>query len=420
MISYIPSFIPNKILIVGGGGTGSRLVPLLAQFLKTCLWVPNPQITVVDDDIVEEKNLLRQNFITPDVGKFKAEVLAQRYSRAFDIPVIPKVLRVTPIPSHNHYGDIDSPVDFEKEQEIDEIFQTHQANSIIVLCVDSPEARRHILKRIMVQMGGRFGGNSTILLLDSGNENDFGQITVSNAVTAALGTYRDYLRGLPNGVPVDMTLPYIPTDFSYFSGMKAETTASCADLDQTMAINTMMAVTMFGVIQNFYYAKPINFHRLNVTLSNGVTPEYISPAYLYRTSDRVRLESNLYGGTNMEAYAVSMVSAVEEFVVQYKNFKKMTDAAEAEMKRQAEVEAEAARKLIGEEAVRKAMEENGWKPKARKSIAATPETESVAEGPKPKKKSKASTSALGDIPSLTKEEIERMAADFLNLVENEL
>lgn len=33
------------------------------------------------------KNLVRQNFIQPDVGKFKAEVLAKRYSRAFGVEV---------------------------------------------------------------------------------------------------------------------------------------------------------------------------------------------------------------------------------------------------------------------------------------------------------------------------------------------
>ena len=36
---------------------------------------------------VEEKNLLRQNFITSDQGKYKAEVLAKRYSAAFGVDI---------------------------------------------------------------------------------------------------------------------------------------------------------------------------------------------------------------------------------------------------------------------------------------------------------------------------------------------
>jgi tRNA A37 threonylcarbamoyladenosine dehydratase len=50
----------KKILIVGAGGIGSFLIPLLDR-------VKIYDITVFDPDIVEEKNLLYQNYEKSDI-----------------------------------------------------------------------------------------------------------------------------------------------------------------------------------------------------------------------------------------------------------------------------------------------------------------------------------------------------------------
>ena len=94
LFSWTPNFVPNKIIVFGCGGTGSRVVPLIAQFVKSCAWVLNPELVLIDFDSVEEKNLLRQNFISSDVGKNKAVVLASRYSKAFNIAITPIIHRV--------------------------------------------------------------------------------------------------------------------------------------------------------------------------------------------------------------------------------------------------------------------------------------------------------------------------------------
>lgn len=293
MFSYTPSFIPNKILIVGCGGTGSRLVPLLAQFIKTCAWVAEPSITLIDDDIVEEKNLLRQNFISVDVGKSKAEVLANRYSKAFNINISAIKERVS-LKKNTKNTDMDT---------VDSAFYNHRANSIIILCVDSPESRREILT-LMVKTG--VGGTGSVLLLDSGNENDFGQVSISTLTAADIGSRSSshkYIRELPNAIPGDIGIPCIPINIPYFRDMKAVSAGSCADLDQTMAINVMMATTMFGIIQNFYYAKPISYHRIDISLSHGSTPHYMNTEFIKsRTtdSDRSSFDGYYLGSCNIE------------------------------------------------------------------------------------------------------------------------
>jgi molybdopterin/thiamine biosynthesis adenylyltransferase len=71
------TMIGKDINIIGCGGIGARILPALTRMLSA-----PTSIYLWDDDTVEVKNLLRQNFALPDVGKPKAEVLAQRYSTA--------------------------------------------------------------------------------------------------------------------------------------------------------------------------------------------------------------------------------------------------------------------------------------------------------------------------------------------------
>jgi hypothetical protein len=75
---------PSNILVLGCGGTGSWLAPKLIKFIndaKNKGLIANTNIVFADGDKVEEKNLIRQNFIAPDIGMNKAEVIATRYGR---------------------------------------------------------------------------------------------------------------------------------------------------------------------------------------------------------------------------------------------------------------------------------------------------------------------------------------------------
>lgn len=68
---------PVKIVLVGTGGTGGYIVPQLYRLLYA---LDRPiRVILCDGDLVEEKNLGRQNFIEADLGKNKAMVLAERY-----------------------------------------------------------------------------------------------------------------------------------------------------------------------------------------------------------------------------------------------------------------------------------------------------------------------------------------------------
>ena len=68
---------PVKILLLGAGGTGGYVAPHLYRLMHT---LNRPvRINIVDGDLVEAQNLVRQNFCAADLGENKAKVLATRY-----------------------------------------------------------------------------------------------------------------------------------------------------------------------------------------------------------------------------------------------------------------------------------------------------------------------------------------------------
>jgi len=59
MFRFIPQQIPDRVYVIGCGGTGSRLAPLLTQFLASISRENNPQgflespkVFFIDDDVV--------------------------------------------------------------------------------------------------------------------------------------------------------------------------------------------------------------------------------------------------------------------------------------------------------------------------------------------------------------------------------
>lgn len=277
MFEYSLPFVPSRFIVFGCGGTGSRLVPLMAQFIKSCIWLDNfkPEITLVDFDTVEHKNLSRQNFVERDVGKNKAEVLAERYAKAYKMNIKAFPFKVSKE---------------EKMQEFSQFIQqsaevyTGISNTVIFMCVDTISARKEILQVLSNLMNqSNYSLAHTTLVVDTGNESDFGQVKLVGLRHADLASRNQKeVEALPKLIPIKKTLDMLPFDYDYFLGMKEpEVKLSCADLDQTMAINTLVATTAFSVLQNILYRKPIPYHRLNVSLYYGTQADLLTVKYLH-------------------------------------------------------------------------------------------------------------------------------------------
>jgi len=162
MLNFEPSYRVGvmskafKFLVLGCGGTGSMYIPRLAAYLKTVTEL-DYTISIFDADIVEDKNLVRQNFTVNDIGKNKATVLAAKCNTVYGTNIIafPKYVEspemLAELIGDGNYGSSDSV-------------------SVIVGCVDTNAVRRMIHKFI------QDNPTEKIIWLDSGNEEFHGQV----------------------------------------------------------------------------------------------------------------------------------------------------------------------------------------------------------------------------------------------------
>lgn len=256
--------IVSNVIIVGCGGTGSRLIPMVAQFMKSCPAILDPFITLIDGDTVEMKNLARQNFIKPDIGRHKSEVLAERYGGAIEIPIvsIPEYYQFSKYKDfrgwlQNHYQKLDP-----------NLANRSVGSPIVFFAVDSMQARMEILAGIMYSRFRNSTWASVVpVIVDAGNENTFGQVSVYHAsvipdssmylhhrhVEELISSFNTLSSIKKNYVGGDLNFPLRPAPVDMLvSALEnpSEADVSCADLDQTAAINAQMAVGMFTAFQN--------------------------------------------------------------------------------------------------------------------------------------------------------------------------
>lgn len=163
-INFIPPENWDKkkfeILLIGVGGGGSHLTPMVARAMSIYQDVPT-KLTLVDPDIVEEKNLSRQNFVMADLGKKKAEVLATRYSRSYGVEISAKAELV------------DEPSDIEALI----TGSLYETCLTIISAVDNLPSR----KLIHDFLSERAESNFTCYWLDLGGEEFHGQIAIGSS-----------------------------------------------------------------------------------------------------------------------------------------------------------------------------------------------------------------------------------------------
>ncbi len=152
---------PIKIVMLGAGGTGGHIAPHLYRLLYAL--DRQVRFVICDGDIVEEKNLVRQNFISADIGENKAKVLASRYSSVFGMETeyVPSFIEdvealknlVSPTVWHSGYG-------------ADRVVTTELV--VLIGAVDNNKSRR-LCHEVFHQM-------KELIYIDSGNGEYTGQV----------------------------------------------------------------------------------------------------------------------------------------------------------------------------------------------------------------------------------------------------
>lgn len=226
-----------SITLVGCGGTGSILAEALCRLLP-----PDKEITLVDYDRIEPRNLIRQNFHPDEVGQFKSEALARRLARIYERPIRYSVYPYATSPS-----------------------------SLAIGCVDGAAGRKALADRAQDWW------------LDAGNGYHSGQIFIGNAWN------RKYMLGCCHG----NTITAVPTPNWQEPALliPAVVVASCAEAveagDQSPSINQVMAAITLEMVRRLFDGT-LNYMAAYVDLEMGHL-QYV-PIELRRISEITGVE----------------------------------------------------------------------------------------------------------------------------------
>ena len=218
--------IPVKVVIIGAGGTGGYVIPHL---YRICFAAErDTRIIVCDGDVVEEKNLIRQNFIAQDIGENKAKILAERYASAFGITAeyIPNFI--------------------ENEETLMELLTPERVNYtspplyekvILIGAVDNNRSRQ-ICNDV-------FNVAADLIYIDSGNGESTGQV-VCGVKQKGRTTYKPACKVYPDMLEIGDVSDLLPTEMSC-----AQRAVSAP---QSVTANLMAATAVVSFLYNLLIA----------------------------------------------------------------------------------------------------------------------------------------------------------------------
>lgn len=229
----------KHFVIIGAGGTGGYLIPNLTRQIALQNEARGKEghaphsLTIIDGDIVEEKNLVRQNFVDRDLNKNKAEVMADRYGKAFQ-------LSISYIPEYIVSTDM-----------LVQLIDMERHVPVFIDCVDNNKTR------VFIEEAHRTFNQS--YFISSGNEEMTGQVVLST--NSGRKQLESVFESEEFGYPVVVKTPSILNMFpSMLDGSdKLPTEMSCAEnaesAPQNIHTNMTAANLIFG-FANKILAKP--------------------------------------------------------------------------------------------------------------------------------------------------------------------
>ncbi len=236
-----------NILLVGAGGTGSRILERLVCLHRALIAKGHPgglQVTVADPDRVSAANIGRQAFYQSDIGSYKADVLVNRANMAL------RGVRWTSMP-----------VKIDTRAGMDGV-------DMVIGAVDNRSARLGILR----SLENCFSGSR--YWLDTGNRADDGQVVLGQVPSRKRET-DDKLR-LPHAGELypELIDPALEDPDDGPSCSLAEALEK-----QSLFINPTVADFAMAVLWNLFTQGKIDIHGAFINLRRMmVTPLKVDPA----------------------------------------------------------------------------------------------------------------------------------------------
>ena len=255
----------ETVIVVGCGGTGGYVAEGLCRILPEHF-----KIILQDHDRVEDRNLLRQNFFASDLGKFKSQALAERlstnYQRAIGYKVLPYGMHAS---------------------------QMYSVPSIIIGCVDNPEARNALAN----------GPMSMAWWIDAGNSHHSGQVLIGNINHS--GIRQSFLPNSKVARALPLPSVQLPSILAPVAKKEPDCATAVQQEEQSPVINQMMATlvlqTVHALIHNTltYMAQYVDLE-LGTLTTIRIDPKTVARMCGVKINTLIgsETEKNLLGGMN--------------------------------------------------------------------------------------------------------------------------
>ena len=226
------SFIPNKIIQIGAGGVGSRIVPEITFFIRGNFDVlRNTEYIIVDHDRVSASNLNRQSFFYHEVSdQTKGQIMVNRYRDMVNISQIPEPVNSDTLPRI-----FDNKILGEK--------------LLVILSADNGLVVKQVLEHLIQNARSDwyfvFTGANLV-------EREVGGTSIQT------GEGQAYSYGVVNGTPLFLQTPYeIIPDIMATQGYGPTSTGQNCGVDQqsgaqTPLMNQSCALYVMMLIQSFF------------------------------------------------------------------------------------------------------------------------------------------------------------------------
>jgi PRTRC genetic system ThiF family protein len=158
-------FSKLKIYLIGAGGTGSFAAMNLARTTFELRRIgKSVEMSVIDPDTVESGNIPRSNFCAAEIGRFKAQTLAERISLAWGLEVA-------------YSNEM-----FSYEKHIKPNRNGYKELRVLIGCVDNHLARREIHRSL--DEANKYNSHNTpeCWWIDGGNGKSSGQVLIGSEV----------------------------------------------------------------------------------------------------------------------------------------------------------------------------------------------------------------------------------------------
>ncbi len=261
-----------RFIVVGAGGTGSFAIPAIARLIFELRQQQNKpvEMLIIDPDVVESSNIPRSNFCAAELGRLKAQTLAERITLAWGIETEFSCEK------------------FDPEKHLKRSTSDYRSLTVIAGCVDNYLARRDIHQAIDEFRGYGSSDAPDLWWIDGGNGQSSGQVLLGSNTKRIKPDQHFTGTSICRSLPAPSLVHPDLLETEKKAGSEELERLSCPDRirlgEQSLNINQRVAIEMAELLTEMFLTRSLKRFASYFDLETGTgrslycTPDQVAAA----------------------------------------------------------------------------------------------------------------------------------------------